>query len=55
MLCQKCERNNKPGNTFHTKIKGHQFMIEKASSGIKVISHTEHQDIAMSNHNTENL
>ena len=45
----------KPGNTFHTKIKGHQFMIEKASSGIKVISHTEPHDIAMANHNTENL
>jgi len=45
----------KPGNTFHTKIKGHQFMIEKASSGIKVISHTEPQDIAMANHNNENL
>jgi hypothetical protein len=45
----------KAGNTFHTKIKGRQFMIEKASSGIKVISHAEPQDIAMANHNTENL
>jgi hypothetical protein len=45
----------KPGNTFHTKIKGHQFMIEKASSGIKVISHIELQDVAMANHNNKNL
>ena len=45
----------KPGNTFHTKIKGQKFMIEKSSSGIKVISHTETQDIAMANHNNENL
>jgi hypothetical protein len=40
---------------FHTKIKGYQFMIEKASSGIKVISHIELQDVAMANHNNKNL
>jgi hypothetical protein len=45
----------KPGNTLHTKIKGQQFMIEKASSGIKVISHIELQDVAMANHNNKNL
>ncbi len=49
------EYDIKAGNTLHTTIKGYQFMIEKASSGIKVISHTEPQDVAMANHNTENL
>lgn len=49
------EYDIKPGNTFLTKIKGHQFMIEKASSGIKVIRHRELQDVAMANHNNENL
>jgi len=49
------EYDIKPGNTFHTKIKGHEFMIEKASSGIKVTNQKEHQDVAMVNHNNENL
>jgi hypothetical protein len=42
------------GNTLHTTIIGHLFMIEKASSGIKVISHAEPQDVAMVNHNNDN-
>jgi hypothetical protein len=49
------EYDIKLGNTFHTKMKGHEFMIEKASSGIKVTSQTELQDVAMANHNNENL
>ena len=49
------EYDIKPGNTLHTSIKGHQFMIEKASSGIKVINHTGLQDIAMVIHDNENL
>jgi hypothetical protein len=48
------EYDIKPGNTLHTTIKGHQFMIEKASSGIKVINHTELQDLAMVNDNNGN-
>jgi hypothetical protein len=46
------EYDIKSGNTLHATIKGHQFMIEKASSGIKVISHTELQDLAMVNDNS---
>ena len=49
------EYDIKAGNNFHTKIKGHKFMIEKTTSGIKVIRHIEHQDVAMTNTNSENL
>lgn len=43
------------GNTFQTTIRGHQFLIESTSSGIKVTSHKELQDVAMANNNNENL
>jgi hypothetical protein len=49
------EYDIKPGNTFHAKIKVHEFMIEKASSGGNVTSQTKLQDVAMANHNNENL
>ena len=43
------------GNTFKTTIQGHQFLIEKTSAGIKVISHDELQNVAMAPHHNENL
>ena len=44
-----------PGNTFQTTISGHQFLIEKTSSGIKVVSHVDVQSVAMAPHNHENM
>ena len=45
----------KTGNTFHTTIKGHQFLIEKTSAGIKVINHVDIQNVAMAPRNNENM
>ncbi len=45
----------KPGNTFRTTISGHHFLIEKTSSGIKVVSHVEAQSVAMAPHNNSNM
>jgi hypothetical protein len=44
-----------PGNTFQTTIAGHPFLIEKTTSGIKIVSHTDTQSVAMAPHNHENL
>ena len=49
------EYDIQPGNTFQTTIAGHPFLIEKTSSGIKVVSHTETQNVAMAPHNHENM
>lgn len=49
------EYDIRPGNTFQTTIQGHQFLIEKTSSGIKVINHVEAQNVAMSPQSNENL
>lgn len=49
------EYDIRPGNTFQTTISGHQFLIEKTSSGIKVVSHVDVQSVAMAPHNHENL
>jgi len=49
------EYDIQPGNTFQTTIVGHQFLIEKTSSGIKVVSHTDAQSVAMAPHNHENM
>jgi len=35
------------GNTFQTTMKGHKFLIEKTSAGIKVIKHIDVQSVAM--------
>ena len=45
----------RPGNTFQTTIKGHQFLIEKTSSGIKVVRHADEQSVALAPHNHENM
>lgn len=49
------EYDIRPGNTFQTTISGHQFLIEKTSSGVKVVSHVDVQNVAMAPHNHENL
>lgn len=49
------EYDIKPGNTFHTSIKGHQLMIEKTSSGFKVVDHKNVHEVAMVHHNNENM
>ena len=49
------EYDIQPGNTFQTTIAGHQFLIEKTSSGIKVVSHADAQSVAMAPHNHENI
>ena len=45
----------KSGNSFHAKFQGNEFLIEKTSAGIKVISHAELQNVAMAPHHNENL
>ena len=37
----------KNGNTFQTTIKGHKFLIERTSAGIKVINHAGVENLAM--------
>ena len=49
------EYDIRPGNSFQTTIAGHQFLIEKTSSGIKVVSHADAQSVAMAPHNHENM
>jgi hypothetical protein len=49
------EYDIKPGNTFQTTIAGHQFLVEKTSSGIKVINHVEGQGVAMAPHNNSKM
>jgi len=49
------EYDIKAGNTFRTTISGHQFLIEKTSSGIKVVSHVEAQRVVMAPHNNSNM
>jgi hypothetical protein len=49
------EYDIQPGNTFHTTIAGHPFLIEKTSSGIKVINHTDVKNVATVTHNHENM
>ena len=43
------------GNTFTTTIKGHQFLIEKTSAGIKVVNYVAIADIAMASQYNENM
>ena len=45
----------KNGNTFQTTIKGHKFLIEKTSAGIKVINHADVQNLAMATQHTEKM
>ena len=45
----------KNGNTFQTTIKGHKFLIEKTSAGIKVINHADVQNLAMATQYTEKM
>ena len=45
----------KNGNTFQTTIKGHKFLIEKTSAGIKVVNHVDIQNVAMSPNYSENM
>ena len=45
----------KSGNTFHATFQDNEFLIEKTSAGIKVISHDELQNVAMAPHNNENM
>ena len=49
------EYDIKNGNTFQTTIQGHEFLIEKASAGIKVVNHVDLQNLAMSPHSSENM
>jgi len=49
------EYDIKTGNTFHTTIKGNQFLIEKTSAGIKVLNHIDVQNIAMAPQQHENM
>ena len=44
-----------PGNTFQTTIASHKFLVEKATSGIKVINHLSTQGMAMVPHNDMNM
>jgi hypothetical protein len=44
-----------PGNTFETTIAGHKFMVEKATSGVRVINHVDTQGVAMAPHNDMNM
>ena len=43
------------GNIFQTTIKGHSFLIEKTTSGIKVVGHVDVQKVAMNNNDYENM
>ena len=43
------------GNIFQTTIKGHSFLIEKTTSGIKVVGHVDVQNVAMNNNDYENM
>lgn len=43
------EYNIKLGNTFETTIAGHKFVVEKATSGVRVINHVDTQDMAPHN------
>ena len=43
------------GNIFQTTIKGHRFLIEKTTSGIKIVGHVDVQNVAMNNNNYENM
>ena len=49
------EYDIKTGNTFQTTIKGHQFLIEKTSAGIKVINNVDVKNIAMAPQHNENM
>ena len=49
------EYDIKNGNTFQATIKGHKFLIEKTSAGIKVVNHVDIQNVAMSSHYAENM
>jgi hypothetical protein len=49
------EYNIKPGNTFETTIAGHKFLVEKATSGVRVINHVDAQGMAMAPHNDMNM
>ena len=49
------EYDIKTGNTFQTTIKGHKFLVEKTSAGIKVVNHADIQNVAMSPHYSENM
>jgi len=49
------EYDIQPGNRFQTTIQGHRFLIEKTSSGIKVVGHVDGQNVAMVPQNNENL
>ena len=45
----------KTGNSFQTKISDHKFLIEKTSSGVKVINHSEVEGVAMVPQNHSNM
>jgi hypothetical protein len=49
------EYDIKPGNTFHTTIAGHKFIVEKATAGVKVLNHVDGQGVAMAPHNDMNM
>jgi len=49
------EYDIKSGNTFQTTIGGQKFLIEKTSSGVKVINHMEADSIAMAQPDDTNL
>ena len=49
------EYDIKSGNILRTKINDQEFMIEKVSSGIKIISHKELHNVAMAPLKNENL
>jgi hypothetical protein len=49
------EYDIKAGNIFQTTIGGYTFMVEKTSSGIKVIDHMENNTIAMAQNKDTNL
>jgi hypothetical protein len=45
----------KPGNTFQATLAGRKFIVEKATSGVKVINHVNAQGMAMAPHNDSNM
>ncbi|MZH14664.1 MAG: hypothetical protein F3742_07840 [Nitrospinae bacterium] len=49
------EYDIQPGNTFQTTIQGHKFLIEKTSSGIKVVGHADAPSVAMAPDHSENM
>jgi hypothetical protein len=49
------EYDIKPGNSFHTSIGGHKFLVEKTSAGLKVLNYFEVRGVAVATHTNNNM